>query len=517
MSLQDHSNAANPFSDPPILRLANETLIQIFDYAVHLPVLAGPVTLDSAEHISSLYDELNHFAPPTALHQTEGEEEELDDDDDDEYTPSISSHATHRTTPLLLSHVCKTWRRLTFSAPELWSTIYINGISPRMFMLLQKIWLPNSRTRLLDLTIQGPNLSLSSVRKVSVKEVFRALGKESARWRSLTVKSSVPWGFSLHELFCPVGPAAHLESFSIYAASSWLTPSADKLVKGFATLRHVELTKTGGMNVDCTRFIVGLSPAHLTTLKLPLALESRSHTRLFTTLSRFGCLEALQVEFTVLRPGERLHSGRGLLEEVTVHLPVMKKLTLIGTHGSHESLISLLNSLDAPSLSDLSIRTRFPPGGDRSLAGILFTSLKEMLTRSKVALRTFTFVDANNDLHLYPLLTHPSISTIEELEVRSTHMSILLERLKIEDSETPVEWIALPNLVHLRLALYDYRPAFCALSKMVKSRQGVSPCVRKIRSVEATFCDRDQMRSERKFWDEQRELEGVERWFYYRS
>jgi hypothetical protein len=146
----------------------------------------------------------------------------------------------------------------------------------------------------------------------------------------------------------------------------------------------------------------------------------------------------------------------------------------------------------------------------------MFTALKGMFTRSKATLRTFSFFDANNDFNLHPLLMHSSMTAVEELEVRSTQMSILLERLKIEDSETPIEFIPLPNLQHLRLSLYNYRPAFCALSKMVKSRQGLNPLVRKIVSVEAKFGDRDQIKSERQFWDAQPELDNVERWFYYR-
>ncbi|KAJ2911707.1 hypothetical protein MD484_g8705, partial [Candolleomyces efflorescens] len=502
-------------STPSILRLANETLIQIFDCAVHLPVLAGPVTVGSAQPTSTLYDELTHFAPTRAQAppQTEGGESEGDG-----YRPFIASHATNRTTPLMLSHVCKDWRRLTFSAPELWATIHIRGTSPGLLNILEKVWLPNSGNRLLDLTLQAPNRCISYMMEPSIKGILEALGRQSARWKSLTIQFD--WLLpTMHRFLRPVEPADQLHSLC-FRPNLWNSKRSVEFVKRSMGLRQVEFYERDhshqDWDLDCARTLRDVLPASLTTLKIHLALEG--NPLLFSILSRFQSLENLDVTFIVISEFSQRNAGDlGRLEEAIVHLPVLKQFTLIGTHGSHRSLIPLLNCLEAPALSDLSIRTGFPAGGDRSLAGTLFTSLKEMLKRSKVALRTFAFVDANNDFHLYPLLMHPSMTTVEELEVRSTQMSVLLERLKIEDSETPIEWIPVPNLVHLRLALYDYRPAVCGLSKMVKTRQGLSPLVRKIRSVEATFSIRDHLEFEREFWGGQPELEKVERWFYYRS
>ncbi|KAJ2932334.1 hypothetical protein H1R20_g4759, partial [Candolleomyces eurysporus] len=421
----------------------------------------------------------------------------------------IGSHATNRTTPLTLSHVCKEWRTLAFSSSGVWAVIFINGSSLGVFNILKEIWLPNSGSRLLDVTIRIPPRSRGL--RVALKEILAALAGESNRWRSFTFDCR--WSESYFSP--PVAPMTQLRSLSFNNGGRFgQRLNFSQLVMDSPALREVEL-----WDQDLVMHAVvvsGVLSTRLTTLKLRIAIEN--HLDFFSTLSLFRCLQSLEVKLSIFQgTGRMLESFRANLTDQMVHLPALKHFTLIGTQlASHGSLPMLLDRLEIPSISEVAIHTALD-AGEKTLAKAVFATLKGMLKRSNAVLRSLSFCDENNDFNLYPLLTHPSLSSLEELEVQSSRMNILLERLKVESSGTPIDWILLPNLQRIRLALYDcaYNP--CVLSKLVKSRMGVSPLVPKITSVEANFSVRSQIESEREFWDSQPELTSVERRFYYRA
>ncbi|RXW14251.1 hypothetical protein EST38_g11603 [Candolleomyces aberdarensis] len=456
----------------PIFRLANETLMQIFDHAVHLP---APPNID--------------FPPTSSV----------------EDKPGIASHATNPTTPVTLSHVCKHWRRLARSISGLWATIFITSDSNGVVKLLTDVWLSNSGSHLLGLTIVG---ALRSRKRPDFSKILAVLEQESHRWNSFTLDNH--WG-QWSCLPSSMAPATQLRSLSFNPGCRYEQQvNLQRFVIDSPALREVELRDQD--LVMHAAVVSGVISTRLTTLKLRIAMEN--HPEFFSTLSLFQGLEVLEVKLNKFDGIDRtLQLFQHHFKDEIVYLPALKRFTLIGAQGlAHDRLLMLLDHLEIPSLSDIAIRTAFP-AGERAPA--VFSALDKMLQRSNAVLQCLSFFDENNDFNLHPFLTHPSLISLEELEARSCQMNILLECLKIESRDTPVDFVLLPKLRHIRLVLYDCSNNPCALSKLAKSRMGVNPLVAKIVSVEAKFSVRRQMEMERRFWDRQPELALVERRFYH--
>ncbi|RXW14250.1 hypothetical protein EST38_g11601 [Candolleomyces aberdarensis] len=358
----------------PISRLANETLMQIFDHAVHLP--APPI--EDCRPSPIVEDELGiteSNATQSTVSSTPGLFYYARITSNVEDKAGVTSHATSPTTPLTLSHVCKEWRTLAFSSSGLWAVILVSGSSPGVLNILKEVWLPNSGSRLLDVTVRIPPRSQGL--RVALKEILAALSGESHRWRSFTFDCR--WSESL--LSPPVAPTTQLRSLSFNNGGRFgQRLNFSQLVMDSPALKEVELWDQD--LVMHAVIVSGVLSTRLTTLKLRIAIEN--HLDFFSTLSLFQRLQALEVKLNIFHGTGRMLESFGVnFTDQMVHLPALKQFTLISTQlASHGSLPMLLDRLETPSISEVAIHTALH-AGDKTLAKAVFSALKGMLTSGK--------------------------------------------------------------------------------------------------------------------------------------
>ncbi|KAF5335407.1 hypothetical protein D9611_011696 [Ephemerocybe angulata] len=159
-----------------------ELLLTIFDFAVHTSYdpadQPGPPSLDM---LIAMEEGPIASAPatsgPTGIHK-ETEYPEL------QLQPGIIAHTTNPFTPLHISHVCKDWRDAAFSAPELWSSIYVADGRPNTYPLL-RLWLQNSGSQPLDIVFRD---TLNGSSGDTIVELIQMAAEQSMRWRTFKVR-----------------------------------------------------------------------------------------------------------------------------------------------------------------------------------------------------------------------------------------------------------------------------------------------------------------------------------------
>jgi hypothetical protein len=121
-------------------------------------------------------------------------------------------------TPLLLSHICSSWRRVACSSPMLWSLILLHRPSEKHIPLL-KLWLLRSRDAPLTLHLQ----SMAPDQSIPQHQILRLLLPHSWRWKHFFVEIH-----GLHESLCF---SSELASF--LASRTYKFPDLEGLVIKF--------------------------------------------------------------------------------------------------------------------------------------------------------------------------------------------------------------------------------------------------------------------------------------------
>jgi hypothetical protein len=231
-------------------------------------------------------------------------------------------------------------------------------------------------------------------------------------------------------------------------------------------------------------------------------------------LSKCTSLEHLSISFS--------DSWVGVPQLKMVTLEQLANLTLVG----HLSTIPVMENLRLPSLSNLSLHINAPIGDYQEEVQLIRISVEKMLTRSSARLKAFTLIEAKAQFELIwlSLLIHPSLQSVEELELADVGDNAFLDALTVPDLEDPSAQslcdttlgdaqCPLPQLRRIHLVAYKFGETQNSLSKMVLSRIKEPSAVARIRSVSANFANMEELRLEGEFWDGKPELELVEHRF----
>ncbi|RXW14411.1 hypothetical protein EST38_g11444 [Candolleomyces aberdarensis] len=462
----------------PLYCVETEVLIYIFELAVHTPP-----ALDVAEHAIK---------------------------------PGIASHVSSPFTPLTLSHVCKSWRSLSFSLHELWSTIYVTNGAHGHIPLFQ-LWLQNSGNHPLELIFRDTD-GITSENGPAILEMVKISTSFSTRWKAFKIRISrgTESGTDLDTVamaaFFQDLPTPKLESLA-FSFSSSEGDTFNKIWKELAqnspVLREMQVWATW---VDL-RPVVSAFPFHrLTTLSLFCIMVEEDEVLLH--LDQCTSLESLSISFFDIT--------MGFPQLTMVTLQRLVRLTLVGCSPT----IYAMDNLQLPSLSHLSLHINVPDEEYREEAQSIRISAEKMLTRSNANLKSFTLIDANSQFELIwlSLLVHPSLQSVEELEFVGQGDNVFLDALTIPQSDeissrpignktTNEPQYTLPHLRHIHLVSYEFTDNLHLLSKTVLSRMNAPHTVARISSVSANFTKMEKLQSERAFWDAEPKLEFVDRRF----
>jgi len=159
-------------------------------------------------------------------------------------------------TPLIVSHVCSSWRAA--ASPTIWSHVYVN-LDARDPYGRTLYWITKSQSVLLDVSLEIHSDASCLPRVVDL------LINHSARWRSLTVMSSVIAHANAVLSQC-TGPFPHLSALNISISEDLgeetMLPALSKFSNA-PKLHTLALTQSALLHV-------GTFPSSLTTLSITL-------------------------------------------------------------------------------------------------------------------------------------------------------------------------------------------------------------------------------------------------------
>ncbi|KAG5649698.1 hypothetical protein H0H81_002438 [Sphagnurus paluster] len=281
--------------------------------------------------------------------------------------PSRNSDRKITEAPLLLAHVCSTWRTLSLATPELWASLHIHAAflqRPRRAELSSYkkalgIWLWRSGTRPLSISL----IEEQSNFLVMVPYMLHDLREFSPRWKHLSLQLSEDGFLHLPDLTAAQVPL--LESIVIHASGS--RPIIRGVAKPFLTtpsLRTVSLH-----NIDPTEiYHLPLTWGSLTSLSITSQLSKPLGMSTAQALRLIRMCPALTTCFLDLfisgLPPPPLLWGDNTSRE-TVELPKLETFGLrlnlseysfFGVRDTAQTQInSFFGALDLPRLRDLRI------------------------------------------------------------------------------------------------------------------------------------------------------------------
>jgi hypothetical protein len=232
--------------------------------------------------------------------------------------------------PLLLSHVCQTWRSVAFNLSEIWATVHCRVAKGKASIQAKHLhdWLTRSKERLLSIRISFED-ELSWIASLSTAIIVTLL-PHSHRWRNLDLVVLKGW-FPLLDLV--YGKVENLESLSIRTPGPTFYEGLPDLFAEAPRLRNVFL--------KCADF--ELPWIHITSV----TLLQPSVIQVTTMIHHCPCLIS----------GKFLELYEGRIVQVT---PFPPHLTLERLSISLKDLISnpikvMLDILTLPKLRHLSL------------------------------------------------------------------------------------------------------------------------------------------------------------------
>ncbi|KAF6754939.1 hypothetical protein DFP72DRAFT_355165 [Ephemerocybe angulata] len=493
--------------------IPSELLLTIFDLAVHTPF---DPEVQSLETISSLDDPIIGKPIPSTVASIGTTTARIHIDanyPESQLGSGIIAHETNPFTPLDISHVCRDWREIAFSAPELWSSIYVADGHLSTVHLLQ-LWLQNSGSRPLDLVFRETNGDIS--RSNTIVEMLKVAAAHSRRWRSfkLRLRRGRLWMNIVMEALGGIEtPLLETLAFNFSIDSNQGSPPFNDawipLITNSPQLQELQMWSTMDRSKD---FLLAVPFHRLTTITLTMVAFQRDSLFL-NSLRRCEVLETLTIS---LNDG----SYWGALQppsssDAAVSIPSLRHLNLIG-----KRLCDLLQNLHLPSLISLSLHTNYYDiHTTRRLGTDIYMALDDLFTRSQCHLRSFKIRDVEqNDFEtrLLFLLHHPALRGIGELRVGSKVRERTLEWLGGGD---PTSTPPFQDLKHIHLEAFAADPKILSATVVAMTGSRIRGNGL-LRSLTVGFLSETQLIYETRAWNglvADRGGLGVDKVFYFAS
>ncbi|KAF5335417.1 hypothetical protein D9611_011699 [Ephemerocybe angulata] len=488
-----------------------ELLLTIFELAVHTPF--DPEVQPPSLETSSSLDDLIIGKPPPSTEASIGTTSARIHIDanypESQLESGIIAHETNPFTPLDISHVCRDWREIAFSSPELWSSIYVADGHLSTVHLLQ-LWLQNSGSRPLDLVFRETNGDISQSN--TIVEMLKVAAAHSRRWRSfkLRLRRGRLWMNKVMEALGGIEtPLLETLAFNFSIDSNQGSPPFNDawipLITNSPQLQELQMWSSMDHSKD---FLLAVPFHRLTTITLPMVSFQRDSLFL-NSLRRCEVLETLTISLNL---GHSYPSS----SDATVSIPSLRHLNLIGS----SPICNLLLNLHLPSLISLSLHTRYYDMqlNARRLGNDVYMALEDFFTRSQCHLRSFKIRDEEVDFEgrLLSLLHHPGLRGLGELRVGSTVGERTLEWLGGGD---PTSTPPFQDLKHIHLEAFAADPKILSATVVAMTGSRIRGNGL-LRSLTVGFLSETQLIYETRAWNglvADRGGLGVDKVFYFAS
>ncbi|KAF5326289.1 hypothetical protein D9611_000678 [Ephemerocybe angulata] len=281
------------------------------------------------------------------------------------------------TTPISLSHVCSSWRRVVTSYPSLWARVCISRAEAHDIPLLE-YWLARSTTCPLDVTVIQRYKGYEEVVDPITIEIISALARHSSRWRKLSLQLQP----NMETPFLSLSPSLTLpllEEFDLnlntWSAKGWLYISE--------IMTNGPRVRSGAWNMALQH--PGTSYQSLSTIRIGTIFLAD----LIPSLSQMMHVQSLTIDDLATSYGPPPPATLSAKFSLIV-LPNLSTLTL----GRYPDISILFNSVSLPSLTELYLGLGF--GFEISAAtGVL--AFARLVERSGCCIRSLTWADASGD------------------------------------------------------------------------------------------------------------------------
>ncbi|KAF5326290.1 hypothetical protein D9611_000675 [Ephemerocybe angulata] len=307
----------------------------------------------------------------------------------------IVSHLGANTTPMLLAHVCPSWRAVVLSYPALWSRLCVFHAHAADFPLLE-FWLARISNSPLDLTIVQRYKRVGELVDHDTPQIL-AMTLRHASLRSVSLQLDVDMEHLFGGTTDSIAPS--LEQFQLNLMN-WSPEGCgvlSQLLLASPTLHTARWGSTCGE-------IYG----HFDTLWSTLSTIELGHiglSDLFTHLPQMLALQSLRIDDLDIDC-----SALGSEHLASINLPHLTTLSF----GFYSNLCPLLDSLLLPSLTNLSLGHGFGLGIPE---GRGWPSLEKLVERSHCRLLSFDWSRRRMEEDvMVRLFNHASDHIFPELE-----------------------------------------------------------------------------------------------------
>ncbi|KAF5335329.1 hypothetical protein D9611_011714 [Ephemerocybe angulata] len=478
------------------LPIPSELLLAIFNFAVHTSCdPADQPDPPSLDMLMAMEEDPIASAPaasgPTSIHRVaEYLESQLQ--------PGIIAHVTNPFTPLHISHVCKDWRDAAFSAPELWSSIYVTDGKPNTPHLL-RLWLRNSRSQPLDIVFRDTPSGSDGYHSDYIGEMIQIAAEHSVRWRTFKVRlrrqklSIMEMMRVLHGI---VTPLLQTLAFSFNTFELGDTDFNDLWMSLIANAPKLQELQIWSANYS-QHFLAAIHFGRLTCITL-IMVRFQDGDLFWNALRGCKVLRTLEISFD-LGPGDSPWAfPQPPLSSAVVSIPSLRQLRLIG--GSHLCLPLL--GLDLPSLSSLTVLTNHTERYMRRLTTDVYMALEYFLTRCRCQLLSFKIRDEREsgfEMRVSPILRHCALRDLVELTLGSPVGKKTLELLV----RSPTNHGLLQGLkrIDLQALAAGGEIPVALVTEMAASRSCDSRPAVNLASLTVGFLSRTQLIHEMRTWN----------------
>ncbi|KAF6754936.1 hypothetical protein DFP72DRAFT_898082 [Ephemerocybe angulata] len=492
-----------------------ELLLAIFNVAVHTSYdSADQLDPPSLDMLMAMEEDPTPSTPapsgPTGIHKdVEYPESQLQ--------PGIIAHVTNPFTPLHLSHVCKDWRDAAFSAPELWSSIYVADGRPNTYRLL-RLWLQNSGSQPLDIVFRE---TLNGSSGDTIVELIQMAAEHSVRWRTFKVRlrrqklSIKEVAKVLHGIVTPLLQTLAFSFNTIELGDTQFDDLWMSLITNAPKLQELQMwSATYSKN-----FLAAIPFDRLTCIAL-IMVRFQGEDLFWKALRGCKVLRTLSISFGLGPATESRWYTTQPSSPAVVSIPSLRHFNLVG--GS--DLCLLLLGLHLPSLNSLTMHTNHVERYVRRPITDVYIALEDFLTRSRCQLLSFKIRDeregAKFERRVSPILRHSALRDLVELTLGSPVGKKTLEYLV----GSPTNDGLLQGLKRIdlqALALGEEIPV-ASVTEMAASRSCDSRLAVNLVFLTVGFLSRTQLILEMRAWNDYIAEEGnltrnVEKVFYYAS
>ncbi|KAJ7287836.1 hypothetical protein C8J57DRAFT_597090 [Mycena rebaudengoi] len=369
----------------------------------------------------------------------------------------------HLSAPLLLTQVCKSWRKVALSLPDLWTSLSVVVRSGRAFPSLEVAsnWL--KRTGGLPLALSLYQTNESEGNQEVADDILALYMRYMTRWRDVRLDIANPtYGRSLQpiNLYVPL-----LETFHL--TTCWrLTPNEEimqdllKMLEMAPLLSSFSVSRLSDLNVSPT-----------STVAIPWTQLTRLDLGFIPSVS--ACLSIMSGCPNLTSCNLIIDPQEGPLPSISIVLPALTSLEL---HTRDEELAALLDLSVFPTLKQM---TLFVHDGldDRGLWPQ--ASFLDFFTRSKCTLSRLELHDTGMQPEQFvECLSHESVRGISELVMHDGRdwtwdpiiTPRLLQLMTVPQDKLAKEGCFLPALKALELGKGCWACPNGSLSTMVESR-----------------------------------------------